>query len=187
MRRTKREKKWYQNIGDDHPDSARDYLLFSIEGNYFAVILEEVDEVLEQKDYTQIPNATKDFMGIFNLRGKTVGAVSLSDKFNYRNFSDQTSSAGSADLSDKVSNQEKHSLLLFHTEEGLIAAAVDEVLSVLPLNENMIDQKPKIKSRVRQEFITGVANINQHMVTIIQLKKILTSKDLITIKHLKAG
>lgn len=137
------------------------YLVYKIGSELYCSPLLSVREVLEYQNPKYMPNMVNHFSGVINVRGAIVGVIDLRIKFG---------------LSNQVGL--KTSILLCDTDRGSIAAVVDSVECVQELLESDIDRKPPIMSKIRQEYLIGVAKSKEQLITIVDLHKFLTEEEL---------
>ncbi|MGZ3771201.1 MAG: chemotaxis protein CheW [Bdellovibrio sp.] len=137
------------------------HLVYKIGAELYSSPLLSVREVLEYQNPKYMPNMVSHFSGVINVRGSIVGVIDLRLKFG---------------LSNQVGP--KTSILLCDTERGSIAAVVDSVECVQQFHENDIDTKPPILSKVKQEYLVGVAKSKEQLITIVDLHKFLTEEEL---------
>ncbi|MGZ3773349.1 MAG: chemotaxis protein CheW [Pseudobdellovibrionaceae bacterium] len=137
------------------------HLVYKIGSELYSSPLLSVREVLEYQNPKYMPNMVSHFSGVINVRGAIVGVIDLRLKFG---------------LSNQVGP--KTSILLCDTDRGSIAAVVDSVECVLEIAETNIDKKPPIMSKVKQEYLVGVAKSKDQLITIVDLHKFLTEEEL---------
>jgi purine-binding chemotaxis protein CheW len=95
-------------------DSAKRMILFSVEGETFALRLEDVAEVMEPPPIYPIPRVPELFAGIMNFHGNLVSVVDL------------------ARLLKNVSGASQGQLLVLDTRVANLALRVESVESVSP-------------------------------------------------------
>lgn len=122
------------------------YLIYRIGGELYGTPLLEVREVVEYQKPKFMPNMESHFSGVINIRGSIVGVVDLRSKFG---------------ISQEISKST--ALLVCESEKGPIAAIVDKVESVLPINKSERESKPPILSKVDSSYLIGVAKINEKL------------------------
>ncbi|MGZ3743740.1 MAG: chemotaxis protein CheW [Pseudobdellovibrionaceae bacterium] len=137
------------------------YLTYKIGNELYSSPLLSVREVLEYQKPKYMPNMVSHFSGVINVRGAIVGVIDLRLKFGLPNSLGQ-----------------KTSILLCDTGRGLIAAVVDSVECVQEFSDADIDRKPAIMSKVKQEYLAGVAKSKEQLITIVDLHKFLTEEEL---------
>lgn len=137
------------------------FLVFKIGDEYYGSPLLSIREVLEYQKPKPMPNMVRHFSGVVNIRGAIVGVIDLKTKFNY-----------------PTNSQSRQAMLLCDTEKGPLAAVVDVVESVILLQEKDFEKQPPVKSTTNQKYILGVAKNQKHLVTIIDLHKLLLEEEL---------
>ena len=135
------------------------HLIFRVGGQYYASPITAITEVVEPQEITSSPNSPKDFLGVINLRGEIVSVV------DFRIILKQT---------DKKSP--KMLLIIVSTENGKVAALVDELIEVHDFEEKDIDRNPNLKTDIPKSCLTGVAKYHSHIVYLMDLTMILSGK-----------
>ena len=114
-----------------------------------------------------MPNTVKYFKGLINIRGEIVGVIDLRTR-----FSQDDSDAGKA-------------LIVFDTEAGAVGALVDQVDSVIAIQENVIEKNPNVGSVVPIDYVVGIAKLNDMLVSLIDLNKTLGNEELSQLRNTK--
>ncbi len=141
-------------------DMTNSYLRFTLHKEYFAMPLLLVKEVIAYPEITTIPNTPKHFLGIMNLRGQIISVIDLRDKLNIKNeFNPETT------------------VIICDLQFCTIGIVVDSVDSVLNLKASDIKEKPEIQGSVASEYITGIVNLDQTLILMIDVTKALDLKD----------
>jgi len=150
---------------DDHK-----YVIFSLGDELYGAKLLEVKEVVEMLPTKQVPNTIPSFKGVCNLRGQIIGVIELRTHFNIH------SAASLRPL-----------LLVFDSEQGTIAAVIDRVVSVSVIGPADVETKPNIVSSIPAKYIIGIGKLGERMVTLVDLKSILSQEELAHLDHLKTS
>ncbi len=133
-----------------------------LNSEYYGIDLESVSEFSNARDVTPVPCTPPHIIGNMNLRGDILTLVDIRGMLNLPH-------AESACL---------NKVIVTHTN-GLIAGImVDEVFEVVYLSPSDIIPVPSMV-RTNNEYITGEASYAGKMLSILDLKKILTKDDLI--------
>ncbi len=142
-------------------EDADRYLLFSVGDELYGTPLLGVREVVEPQTAKPIPNTVKFFTGVINIRGQIVGVIDLRIRFG-------------------VAPDEEggRAMIVFDTENGPIAALVDQVESVVNIPDDLINRRPNLKTEVSTEFLIGIGQYSERLVTLIDLNKTLSAEDL---------
>lgn len=149
-------------IDENNPDSTHKYLVYQLANDTFATPLIEIREVLEYRVAKPIPHTSRFFKGVINIRGEIVGVLDLRDRLNL-----PTVGAPQAQL-------------VFETDNGPLAAIVDRVHSVAVILEKDVERKPTVYSNNDdREYFMGVGKLDDRLLTIISLRKILRPEQLI--------
>ncbi len=128
----------------------------------FGVDIEKVQEIVTVPEITRVPD-TPDFLeGIINLRGKIVSVIDLRKRLRFN--------GGQRD--------KKNRILVTEVEGKVVGLIVDEVSEVLKLNPDSIEPPPEIVNSVGAEYITGVGKLEDRIILLLDLGKVLDAKDL---------
>ena len=128
------------------------YLLFYVGDEIYGVPLLDVKEVIEYQEPKTVPNMVSHFSGLINLRGAIVGVMDLREKFGISSAKSRTTS-----------------MLICETSQGLIAAVIDRVESVTVIPSEQIEPKPPVVTKVKTDYLAGIAKVEDRLVAIITL------------------
>ncbi len=150
----------YHDESDNIEEKKISYLRFSLHEEHFAVPLLSVKEVIAMPEVTSVPNTPKYFMGIMNLRGQIISIFDLRTKLNIKNeYNHETT------------------VIICEMKPYCVGIVVNSVDSVLNLKASEIKDKPEIKSQHSTEYITGVVNIANEIILLVDLLKALDMSD----------
>ena len=145
------------------------FVIFTLGRELYGAKLLEVREVVESLPTKDVPNTVRSFKGVCNLRGQIVGVVDLRTRFGVEGDPPQ-----------------RPVLLVFETDSGAIAASVDGIASVSLIPPEDIDPKPNIVSAVPMKFIIGIGKMENRMVTLLDLKAVLSTEELVSVEVAKS-
>lgn len=158
-----------REILDGNPDAIAEeegrYLLFQLGSELYGTPLLGVREVVEPQKWKLVPNTVSYFKGVINIRGQIVGLVDLRLRFGYESLPNA-----------------HQALLVFETEAGPIAAIVDSVESVVQIAGAAIERHPNVASHLPVEYLIGIANHQNRLITIIDLNRALAGEDYVAIR-----
>lgn len=143
-------------------DGYTQFLVFQIGELVFGTPLLDVMEVSDAHNFTYVPNTSKAFVGMANLRGRIVGVIDLRKKFNLAPRPDQPSI-----------------LLIFQTPKGTVGAQVNMNIAVSAFSPQQIDYESDIKTPVGSRYVIGVGMNKEDLVPIINLVKLLTDENVV--------
>lgn len=145
-------------------DDPQRYLIFRLGDEIFATRLAEIREIVQPGSMRDVPNTIPSFRGITNLRGEVVGVIDLRRHFG---------------LATNPSPRE--ALLVFNTDQGLLAALVDQAERVAMIRPSGIAKNGNLLTRVPQKYLIGVATTGQQLVIVVNLHMILEKEELTTV------
>ena len=129
--------------GDDAvpQEPMKEFFVFELDGELYAVLIEEVDHVMKIPPVTSVPNAPRAIVGIFHLRGKVVVAIDLIRRMNLERNKPLT--AGH--------------LFIAHHGKNLFAIFVDKPKTIARIPVSAIhDANPLIQAHVPPQYSKGV-------------------------------
>jgi purine-binding chemotaxis protein CheW len=127
----------------------------------FGVDIGKVQEIVTVPEITKVPD-TPDFLeGIINLRGKIVSVIDLRKRLRF-NGSERS---------------KKNRILVTEMEGKVVGLIVDEVSEVLRLNPENIEPPPEMVNSVGVEYITGVGKLEDRIILLLDLGKVLSMED----------
>lgn len=147
-------------------ESASRYLCFSLGKEKFAMPLLQVKEVIANTDTTSIPQAAAYFKGIMNLRGQVISVIDLRVKLK----------VGKADITPETT------IVILDVNGLSLGVVVDSVNSVTSFENSMISDPPVHDASTKTDYIFGVARHDKDLTLLIDLKKVLNTDDLKTMK-----
>jgi len=157
------------NIHDMVTDAGENqFLTFVLEQEEYAVDILRVQEIRGWESVTRIPNTPEYIRGVLNLRGSIVPIVDLRMRFNMKSVEYGVTTVIVVLKVIKEDGSGSRTM-------GIVVDGVSEVYSV---PESDIRDAPDFGTKVRTEFIKGLATIDDKMVIIIDIDKMLNSDEL---------
>jgi len=146
------------------------FVIFRLGNEKYGVDIMKVKEICEYKASTKVPNAPDFIEGIINLRGEIIPIVNLKKRFKISG-------------ADEVSTYSR--IIVININEKNVGFIVDEASEVLRINGADIEEAPEIITGIDRRFITGVGKVNESIILILDLEKILTEKEKEKLEELK--
>jgi len=144
------------------------YLTFALADDVFAIDVIMTREVLDVTEVTKVPQSPDYMLGVINLRGSVVPIVDMRLKFGMA----------------KVELTRDSSIIVVEIdvdgEPVTIGALVDEVCEVLDMDASQIEPSPRIGTKLNNEFISGMGNLADKFVIILDINKVFTANELVT-------
>ncbi|MCG8540609.1 MAG: chemotaxis protein CheW [Clostridia bacterium] len=149
--------------------SEKQYVIFNLGNEEYGVDIMKVKEISEFKESTKVPNAPYFVDGIINLRGEIIPIVNLKKRFNIDN--------NDVDSDTRI--------IVINLNERNVGFVVDEASQVLRINDNDIDPAPEIIAGIERQYITGVGKVDEKIIILLDLEKILTDEEKIKLKEME--
>jgi purine-binding chemotaxis protein CheW len=152
--------------GHEHEPISRQYLTFNTSGECYALGILSIKEIIEFGNITKVPLVPLFVRGVINLRGAVVPVIDLS-----------------ARLYGHCISEGKRTCVVIveiNTPDGLmeLGIVVDAVNEVLELSSTDLSQAPNFGSRIRTDFIEAMARINEKLVMVLALDKVLSIEEM---------
>ena len=142
------------------------YLTFRLADEVYALDIGKVREVLDYTTVTKVPR-TPDFMrGVINLRGSVVPVVDLRLKF------------GLAATEKTVSTCVIITEVAVDGDTTVLGCLADSVQEVLDLEPEQISAPPKIGTKLRTEFITGLGKRDERFIILLEIDRVFSAQEL---------
>lgn len=148
------------------------YLTFTIGGEYFALNVSKVVNILEMQQVTKVPKSPEFMPGIINLRGEVLPVVDTNKKLG---FGDTEITTNTCILVIDSKNDE---------QKLRFGALVDSVQEVLEIGDDTILSSPSIGESYKTDLIAGVVQQNDRFIMILDINKILDSEEIHDLKLL---
>jgi purine-binding chemotaxis protein CheW len=146
------------------------YLIFSLGGELFGVATLRVREIIEYGNITSVPMMPGYMRGVINLRGSVVPVIDLHARFGRS--------------ATEVSRRTCIVILEVQSEEDthVLGIIVDAVSAVRQIDASHIEPSPSFGTRMRADFIDGMAKVNNSFVILLNLGKVLSVVELSTLQ-----
>jgi len=141
---------------------------FNIDEEEFGVDILKVQEIIRTVQITQVPNAPAFVKGVINLRGKVIPIVDLRMKLG----------------KEKKKDDNNTRIIVVDLESKTIGFIVDSVSEVLRIPKNITEAPPEIVSGINSEYITAVGKLEDRLLILLDLEKILSAKENDNIKRI---
>ncbi len=142
------------------------YLTFTLGKEDYGVDILRVQEIRGWHQVTRVPNAPAHMLGVLNLRGTIVPIIDMRMRFNL----------------DKVEYNPITVIIVLsiQTPKGnrVFGIVVDSVSDVLDVASKDIKATPDFGIAVNTDFISGLATVNERMVIVLDIDKLLSGDEL---------
>jgi purine-binding chemotaxis protein CheW len=145
-------------------------VVFELANEHYGVDIASVESIVKLQSITSVPQAPAFVEGVTNLRGTVLPVIDLRKRFGLQNR-------------DASKDNRIVVVSLNKTKVGMI---VDSVSEVLRIPEETIEPAPPMVTGINSSFITGIAKVEQKLIILLDLGKILSSKEETKISKLEA-
>ena len=149
------------DIRTSYSSDDQQFLTFNLADEYYGVDILKVQEIKGYTNVTKIPNTPEYLKGVLNLRGTIVPIVDLRMKFGM-GVTEPTSFTV---------------VVVVNVRNRVMGFLVDAVSDVLDLNAKDIQAPPELGSTVDITFVAGIGNSNDHLVTLLDIDRVLTEEE----------
>ena len=136
-------------------------VIFELSQEHYGVDISAVEAIIKMQPITVVPHTPHFVEGVTNLRGAVLPVIDLRKRFGL--------------AQDSISkNSRIVVIVLGKTKVGMIVDGVSEVLQV---PEDAIEPTPPMITSVDTTFITGIAKIDNRLVILLELSKVLSFQE----------
>ncbi len=138
------------------------YLTLRLGTEEYAIDILSVQEIRSYEEPTRMVNAPAFIKGVINLRGVIVPIADLRLKLNM----------------DKVVYDEFTVVIILNVCGTVVGTVVDAVSDVVTLEAQSIKPAPQFDTAIDARFITGLANVGERMLIVMNMEALLSKAEL---------
>lgn len=161
-----------ENLADtdeNHSAEAEQYLTFLLGGKVFGLAINNIKEIIEYGEITEVP-MTPDFIsGVINLRGSVVPVIDLSQRFS----------------GHPTEHTKRTSIIILEIKNDdlkiEIGITVDMVNDVLDIQADEIEPAPALGEGIQTDFISGMAKVDDKLFILLDIEHVLSIEELSTV------
>ncbi|BDI04616.1 chemotaxis protein CheW [Sphaerotilus microaerophilus] len=139
-----------------------EFLTFRLGAEEYGIEILKVQEIRSYEPPTRIANSASFFKGVVNLRGVIVPIVDLRLKFGC----------------DSAEYNSFTVVIVLNIRGRVVGAVVDSVSDVLELPGDAVRPAPEINAAVDTSYITGIANVSDRMLILMDIEALMSSADM---------
>lgn len=143
-------------------EDKRKLVSFQIGSEEFAIDIIMVQEIIKMFDITRVPKALFYVEGVINLRGRVIPIINIRKR-----------------LGLPIRSYDKNTkIIVVEINKKILGFIVDAVSEVIEISNSTIEPPPSIMGEVDSEFISGIGKLNDRLLVLLDLEKVLTQKKL---------
>jgi purine-binding chemotaxis protein CheW len=146
---------------DKQGDRLLQLVTFTIASEEFGVEILKVQEIIRTLDITRVPRSPAFVEGVINLRGKVIPIIDLRRRFG---------------IESKVKDKDTR-IIVIEINTMIVGFVVDSVSEVLRIPASTVEPPPSIVAGVDSEYISGVGKLNDRLLIMIDLNKLLSPEE----------
>ena len=131
------------------------FCTFFLEGHYFGVPVQQVQEVLRYQEMTEVPLVSRVVRGLINLRGQIITAVDLRRQLG---------------MKDRPEKQKPMNVIM-RTDEGAYSLLVDEIGDVIEVEEGSFEPPPDTLQGMAKDMLRGVHKLPNQLLLILDSER----------------
>lgn len=144
-------------------DTLKDkYLTFYTDKQLFGISITDVVQIVGMQDITAVPEFPSYAKGVINLRGIIIPIIDVRLRLK----------------KEEIEYNERTCIIVTNINGAYIGFIVDSVNEVTNIYKENISNPPQMGADYINTYITGIAKLNDYIVLLIDLKKILNEKEL---------
>ncbi|MBA5687944.1 chemotaxis protein CheW [Rugamonas apoptosis] len=141
---------------------AAEYLAFTLGQEEYGIDIQKVSEIRSYETPTRIANAPDFVKGVVNLRGIIVPIVDMRIKFNL----------------GTPSYDQFTVVIILNIGHRVVGMVVDRVSDVTTLAPEQVKPAPDIGSALDTNYIIGLGTIEDRMLILVDIDKLMSSADM---------
>ncbi|HEY9205400.1 MAG TPA: chemotaxis protein CheW [Candidatus Methanoperedens sp.] len=150
-------------------DGELQLVVFTIGSEEFGVEIMNVQEIIRMTNITKIPQAPGYIRGIINLRGRIIVVINLNVIMGM----------------ESKEQDENTRIIVASIGETVMGFVVDSVSEVIRLQQKNVEPAPPvIASRIGTEYVLGVGKLDNRLLILLNLDKVLGAKELHSIQSI---
>lgn len=165
--RIQNEKRVNADDGNNINAKPGKYITFSLAGEDYGLYILSVKEIIGMMSVTRVPRTPEFVRGVINLRGKVHPVIDLRKRFGLEPKDDD---ARTPIIIVEINYSGTHQYL------GIVVDSVSEVINV---SKDDLEATPSFGVDLETDFILGLAKVDNKVVTLLDIDKILTSRQLV--------
>jgi len=142
---------------------------FRLANEEYGLPITKVREINRVVPVTKLPQTPSFVEGIINLRGRIIPVIDLRKRFEM----------------PVTAHDEDTRIIIVDISGQIVGVIVDAVTEVVRLNTENIESPPATVA-VDSQYIKGVGKIDDRLIILLDIDKVLTDKEELAVKHISA-
>lgn len=152
-------------------DKEGKYLTFTLGGEDYGIGILKIKEIIGMMPVTTMPQTPAFVKGVINLRGKVIPVMDLRLRFGM----------------DAMDYTERTCIIVVEIDGSSgtiqVGIVVDSVSEVLNIKGEDIEETPAFGTKLNTDYILGMAKMEGGVKILLDIDRVLTSDELVSIGH----
>jgi chemotaxis signal transduction protein len=140
---------------------AEQFCTFFLDGHFFGVPVQKVQEVIRYQEMTRVPLVSPVIRGLINLRGQIVTAIDLRRRLG---------------MAERPPDHLPMNVVV-RTDEGALSLLVDEIGDVIEVKEETFEEPPETLKGLARETILGVHKLPNQLLLVLDTERAVNVLD----------
>lgn len=136
-------------------------IVFQLADKEYAIPVSNVQGIEKLMHITRVPKTPSYVKGVINLRGVVTPIIDLRERFNISVSADE----------------ETTRIIIITLEQMDVGFVVDSANDVIDIPVESIEQQPEVVGSNEEDFISGVAKLDNRLLILLHLDKVLNPVD----------
>lgn len=136
-------------------------VVFELNSEYYGVDIARVGSIIKRQAVTRMPHAPVFVEGVTNLRGKVLPVIDLRKRFG---------------MPQRPTDKQSR-IIIVSVDEAELGMSVDAVSEVMTIPAGAVEAAPALTTTVESACITGIARLEERLVILLDLEKILSVQE----------
>ena len=145
-------------MAKDTLTTEKQMVLFELGTETYGLDIATVHEIIRMQPITKVPKAPFYVEGVINLRGRVIPVVDIGRKFGF----------------EKTEQAKNNRIVVVKIKETTLGIIVDAVTEVMRIPIESIDAVSDIVTSGQSDYLLGIAKLNNKMVILLALDKLLS-------------
>lgn len=144
-------------------------VIFELAGEQYGVNITAVESIIKIQTITKVPHAPHFVEGVTNLRGVVLPVIDLRKRLGL----------------PRTEETKDTRIVVIEMKGTIVGMLVDAVTEVLHVPEDAIEPPSFLISSVDSAFITGIAKLEERLVILLDLSKVLTAQEQVLVAKME--
>ncbi len=148
------------NQQDAIDEEAQKNLTFTIGEEAYGIQIHNITQIIGIQNITFIPNQPSYVKGVINLRGQIIPVMEVRTKFD----------------KPVIEYDDRTCIIVVNKDDIYVGLIVDRVSEVLNIKESEIASTPTFNDKVKIQYISGIAHVNENVIILLEIDKLLENE-----------